>query len=93
MLVLSRKKNTSIKITVNGIEIDVWAIEIRGDKVRLGFDAPEEVVIHRHEVWEQIKKQHDAAAVEPKESGKQAVEPKSTTEPTTYEVATAREDH
>lgn len=51
MLILSRKKNESIVI---GDGITVTVVEIRGDKVRLGFEAPEEIPIHRREVWVHI---------------------------------------
>jgi carbon storage regulator len=53
MLVLSRKKNESIVIN-NDIKIVV--VEIRGDKVRLGVEAPREVPVHRREVYEAIQK-------------------------------------
>jgi carbon storage regulator len=52
MLVLSRKKNESIIINDN---ITVTVVEIRGDKVRLGIDAPKEVSVHRREVYEAIQ--------------------------------------
>ncbi len=52
MLVLSRKKNESIVINEN---IVITVIEIRGDKVRLGIEAPRDVSIHRSEVYEAIK--------------------------------------
>ena len=51
MLVLSRKKNESIIIQDN---ITVTVIEIRGDKVRLGIEAPKDVTVHRREVYEAI---------------------------------------
>jgi carbon storage regulator len=51
MLVLSRKKDESIRI---GSDIVITIIEIRGDKVRLGFAAPKDVSIHRQEVYEKI---------------------------------------
>jgi carbon storage regulator len=51
MLVLSRKKNESIIINDN---ITVTVIEIRGDKVRLGIEAPKQVTVHRREVYEAI---------------------------------------
>src|SRR6266478_3316087 len=51
MLVLSRKKNESIIINDN---IVVTVIEIRGDKVRLGIEAPKDVTVHRREVYEAI---------------------------------------
>lgn len=52
MLVLSRKKNESIVVD-DAIVITV--IEIRGDKVRLGIEAPREVAIHRSEVYAAIQ--------------------------------------
>ncbi len=54
MLVLSRKKNEQIVITVGGETITFVVAEIRGDKVKIGFDAPPEVTIHRLEVQEAI---------------------------------------
>jgi carbon storage regulator len=60
MLVLSRKKNESIIINDN---ITVTVIEIRGDKVRLGIEAPKHVTVHRREVYEAI--QNQARALDP----------------------------
>jgi len=57
MLVLSRKKNESIIIRDN---IVVMVIEIRGDKVRLGIEAPKEVPVHRREVYDKIKSSEDS---------------------------------
>jgi len=54
MLVLSRKKNESIMIG----ESEVTIVEIRGDKVRLGIDAPIEIPVHRREVYDAIKQQN-----------------------------------
>ena len=53
MLVLSRKKNESIVIND---EITIVVVEIRGDKVRLGIEAPKEVPVHRREVYDAIKR-------------------------------------
>ncbi len=53
MLVLSRKKNESIVINN---DITVVVVEIRGDKVRLGVEAPREVPVHRKEVYDAIKR-------------------------------------
>jgi carbon storage regulator len=50
MLVLSRKKSESIVIGRQG-EIEVKVVEVRGDKVRLGIEAPGDVPVHRREVW------------------------------------------
>lgn len=56
MLVLSRKKNESIVIN-NDITITV--IEIRGDKVRLGVEAPRNVPVHRQEVYDIIANKNE----------------------------------
>ena len=52
MLVLSRKKFESIII---GDNITIVVVEIRGDKVRLGIEAPKEITVHRNEVYEAIQ--------------------------------------
>jgi len=59
MLVLSRKKNESIVIDD---DITIVVVEIRGDKVRLGVEAPKEVPVHRREVYDLIQRQAVAAA-------------------------------
>lgn len=51
MLVLSRKKDESIAI---GHEIKVTVVDIRGDKVRLGIEAPRDIPVHRQEVEDAI---------------------------------------
>ena len=61
MLVLSRKKNESIVINN---EITIVVVEIRGDKVRLGVEAPREVPVHRREVQDAITR-HNAAVAAP----------------------------
>jgi carbon storage regulator len=55
MLVLSRKKNESIIINDN---IQIVVVEIRGDKVRLGIEAPREVPVHRKEVYDAIQREN-----------------------------------
>lgn len=57
MLVLSRKKNESIIIND---DITIVVVEIRGDKVRLGVEAPKEVPVHRNEVYEAIQRNRAA---------------------------------
>ena len=52
MLVLTRKRNDSIVI---GNDVTITVVEIRGDKVRLGIEAPKEVPVHRTEVLEAIR--------------------------------------
>ncbi len=51
MLVLSRKKNESIVIND---DITIVVVEIRGDKVRLGVEAPKHIPVHRREVYDAI---------------------------------------
>jgi len=63
MLVLSRKKNESIVIND---DVTIVVVEIRGDKVRLGVEAPKEVPVHRKEVYDAIKR---ASAIENSGSG------------------------
>ncbi len=58
MLVLSRKKNESIVIND---DITIVVVEIRGDKVRLGVEAPKEVPVHRREVFDAIHRSQVAA--------------------------------
>ena len=53
MLVLSRKKDEKIMV---GNDIEICVVEIRGDKVRLGVEAPKEVPVHRREVYDAIKR-------------------------------------
>ena len=54
MLILTRKKNERIVINEN---ITVMVVEIRGDAVRIGIEAPKEVPIHRKEVYDAIKQE------------------------------------
>ena len=58
MLVLSRKKNESIVIND---DITIVVVEIRGDKVRLGVEAPKEVPVHRREVYDAIKRSEQSS--------------------------------
>ena len=58
MLVLSRKMQESVVVAAaSGCEqmVKVTVLEIRGGRVRLGFDASAEVPVHRAEVWERIR--------------------------------------
>jgi carbon storage regulator len=59
MLILSRKINEKIMI---GEDISVSIIEIRGDQVRLGVDAPKTVKVFRQEVFDAIMAENKAAA-------------------------------
>ena len=58
MLVLGRKKGQSIII---GDNIEITVVEIQGDTVRIGVNAPREVAVHRQEVFEQIAAENQQA--------------------------------
>jgi carbon storage regulator len=55
MLVLSRQRDESIVI---GDNVVVTIVDIRGDKVRLGIQAPGEIPVHRQEVYEAIQREN-----------------------------------
>lgn len=55
MLVLSRQRDESIII---GDNIVVTIVDIRGDKVRLGIQAPTEIPVHRREIFEAIQREN-----------------------------------
>ena len=59
MLVLSRQRDESIII---GDNIVITIVDIRGDKVRLGINAPTEISVHRREVYEAIQRENQRAA-------------------------------
>lgn len=56
ILVLTRKECERITI---GKDIVLTVVEIRGGKVRLGFEAPRDIPIHRQEVWEESQQKGD----------------------------------
>jgi carbon storage regulator len=55
MLVLSRKRDSSIVIGEGTKQVRVTVLDVRGDRVRLGIDAARDVPVHRREVWERIR--------------------------------------
>jgi len=62
MLVLTRRLNQSIKI---GDDIEITVVEVRGDQVRLGVNAPRDVSVHRKEVYLQIQQENRASSAAP----------------------------
>jgi len=62
MLVLSRHRDESIMI---GDEIVVTIVDIRGDKVRLGINAPSSIPVHRQEVFDAIQREAQQGNVDP----------------------------
>lgn len=74
MLVLTRRLNESIVIND---DVSVFVVEIRGDRVRLGIDAPNNVTVHRKEVYDVTKE----TAPEPPKKNRQPPSRKVPTEP------------
>lgn len=59
MLVLSRQRDETIMI---GDDIEITVVDIRGDKVRLGINAPTRIAVHRKEVYESIRAENQRAS-------------------------------
>ncbi|TWU17700.1 hypothetical protein Pla52o_49150 [Novipirellula galeiformis] len=59
MLVLSRHRDESIMI---GDDVVVTIVDIRGDKVRLGIEAPQSIPVHRQEVYDAIQRENRKSA-------------------------------
>jgi carbon storage regulator len=77
MLVLARKSRESVVVGASDNldeVVRVTVIEVRGGTVKLGFEAGNEVPIHRAEVWERIRAENGAP------------EPRPTSEPPKYKV-------
>ncbi len=60
MLVLSRQRDETIMI---GDNVEITIVDIRGDKVRLGINAPTSIAVHRKEVYEAIREENRRAAM------------------------------
>ena len=56
MLVLSRQKDESIMI---GDDVEITIVDVRGDKVRLGINAPRNITVHRKEIYLAIQKEKE----------------------------------
>jgi carbon storage regulator len=75
MLVLSRHRDESIMI---GDDVVVTIVDIRGDKVRLGIDAPSDIPVHRQEVYDAIQRENREAAKSPAHEKPTTEGPRST---------------
>ncbi len=69
MLILTRRVGESIRV---GDDVVVTVIEVRGDSVRVGIDAPRSVQVHRQEVYEELRRAN-AAALSPDDLALQAL--------------------
>ncbi|MDI6785649.1 MAG: carbon storage regulator CsrA [bacterium] len=68
MLVLARKRDQSIMI---GDDVEIVIVDIYGDQVKLGVNAPRHIAVHRREVYEEVQKENiRAAEAKTKEIGK-----------------------
>jgi carbon storage regulator len=72
MLVLSRQRDESIVI---GDNVVVTIVDVRGDRVRLGIEAPREVSVHRREVYEAIQRENREASQIRPEQARQITDP------------------
>lgn len=62
MLVLTRKRDESIII---GDDIKITIVDVRGDQVKVGIDAPRSIPVHREEVYKEIQAENRRAAIHP----------------------------
>ncbi len=68
MLILSRKIDEKIKI---GNDITITLIDVHGDQVKIGVEAPKDVKVFRQEVFDAIQNENKAAVVDTQEPGKE----------------------
>ena len=71
MLILSRKLDEKIKI---GDDITITLIDIHGDQVKIGVEAPKNVKVFRQEVFDAIQMENQAALQSTKEETKSAID-------------------
>jgi len=70
MLVLSRRKDETIMI---GDEVEITIVDIKGDTVRVGIQAPRSISVHRKEIYEAIQAENIAAATQQAVPAKAAI--------------------
>ena len=58
MLVLTRKKNESIML---GVDIKITVLEINGESIKIGIDAPKELTVLRGEIYRKVEKENNMA--------------------------------
>lgn len=66
MLILTRRVGETLMI---GDEVTVTVLGVKGNQVRIGINAPKTVAVHREEIYQRIKNEHDSDHANPDESG------------------------
>ncbi|HEX3897228.1 MAG TPA: carbon storage regulator CsrA [Rudaea sp.] len=64
MLILTRRVGETLMI---GDSVSVTVLGVKGNQVRIGINAPKDVAVHREEIYQRIKREHEAGA-EPSQS-------------------------
>ena len=66
MLILTRRVGESVVI---GEDVTVTVLGVKGNQVRIGINAPKNVAVHREEIYQRIKGEHESGGGTPGETG------------------------